>query len=63
LGGEMTKTVCGSFIICCEFESGVFYNLNKAYPEYKGKSVSVIQCKAERCKGKNTIMIYELIFI
>ena len=58
----MKTTVCGSFIICCDYESGTFYNLNKAYPEYKGKSVSIIQCKVKRCKGKNTIMMYELIF-
>ena len=59
----MKKTVCGSFIICCDYESGLFYDLNNAYPKYKGKSVSIIQCKLKRCKGKNTMMMYELIFI
>ena len=59
----MKKTVCGSFIICCDYESGLFYDLNKPYPEYKGKSVRIIQCKLKRCKGKATIMMYELIFI
>jgi hypothetical protein len=58
----MKTTVFGSFIICCEFESKTFFDLNKAYPEYMGKSVSVIQCKVKRCKDKNTIMMYELIF-
>ena len=59
----MKKTVCGSFIICCEYNSLTFDSLNSVYPKYRDKAVSVIQCKAERCKGKSTIMMYELIFI
>lgn len=59
----MKKTVCGSFIICCEYNSIIFDSLNGAYPKYRDKDVSVIQCKIERCKGKDTIMMYELIFI
>lgn len=59
----MTKTVHGSFIICCEYKSATFESLNGAYPKYRDKSVCVIQCKAERCEGRTTIMIYELIFI
>lgn len=58
----MKRTVFGSFIICCNYESGIFYDLNKVYPEYKGQSVSIIQCKVKRCKEKKTIMMYELIF-
>ena len=59
----MKTTVFGSFIICCNYESGMFYDLNKAYPEYRGKSVSVIQCKVKRCKDKSTIVMYELIYV
>lgn len=58
----MKRTVFDSFIICCDYESRIFYDLNKAYPEYGDKRVSVIQCKVKRCKGKNTIMMYELIY-
>jgi hypothetical protein len=58
----MKKTVCGSFIICCDYLSYTFDLLNSAYPKYKDKSVCIIQCKVKRCKDKNTIMMYELIY-
>lgn len=58
----MKKTVFGSFIICCDYKSYIFDLLNSNYPEYKNKSVCIIQCKVKRCKDKNTIMMYELIY-
>ena len=58
----MKTTVFGSFIICCIYGSKTFDSLNKEYPEYSGKSVSVIQCKVKRCKDSKTIMMYELIY-
>jgi hypothetical protein len=59
----MKKTVCGSFIICCDYNSYTFDLLNSVYPKYKDKSVCVIQCKVKRCKDKNTIVMYELIYV
>lgn len=59
----MKKTVCGSFIICCVYDSVTFDSLNSDFPKYRNKNVSVIQCEAKRCKDRKTIFIYELIFI
>lgn len=59
----MKKTVCGSFIICCIYDSDTYHSLNSSRPKYGDKAVSIIQCKVERCKDRKTIMMYELIFI
>ena len=58
----MTKTVCGSFIICCDYKSVVFDSLNSSCPKYCGKKVSVIQCKVKSCKDETVMMMYELIY-
>lgn len=59
----MKKTVYGSFIICCIYDSEVYYSLNSDLPKYRDQRVSVIQCQVKRCKDRKTIMMYELIFI
>jgi hypothetical protein len=59
----MKTTVCGSFIICCEFGSRTCDDLNSSNPEYQNRAVSVIQCKVKQCKDKDTIMMYELIYV
>ena len=59
----MKTTVCGSFIICCDYRSKVFYLLNSSCPKYDDKKVSIIQCNVESCEDKTVMMMYELIFI
>ena len=60
---KMTKTVFGSFIICCDYKSNVFYKLNSSCPTYNDKKVSIIQCKVKSCEDEKIMMMYELIFI
>ena len=59
----MTRTVCDSFIICCDYKSNVFYSLNSSCPKYCDKKVSIIQCEVKSCEDKAIMMMYELIFI
>ena len=59
----MKPTIFGSFIICCDYKSKVFYSLNSSCPKYEDRKVSIIQCKAKICEDKTVMMMYELIFI
>lgn len=55
----MKKSVADSFIISCEFDSLTFQRLNKDKPEYKGRSVMVIQSEVT---DNSKLFTYELVY-
>ena len=59
----MKKTTYGSFIISCIWDGSKFQQLNKDIPIYNDKEVCVIQCEIYRCEERNTIVMYELIYV